>query len=52
LLQNPEKSAEEWVTLGILTPPARELVGDELKALLSGSRALVLRGGKVEILPL
>jgi ribonuclease D len=52
LLQNPEKTAAEWVELGILTPPAKELVGDELKALLSGNRALVLRGGKVEILPL
>ena len=50
LLQNSDKSAEDWVQLGILTNAARELVGDDLKALLSGRVGLILRHGKVEIL--
>jgi ribonuclease D len=52
LLQNSDRTPEQWVEQGILTSAARELVGDDLKALLSGKRGLVLRGGKVEILSL
>lgn len=50
LLQNSDKTEEEWVRLGILSNASRSLVGGDLKALLSGHRGLILRHGKVEIL--
>lgn len=50
LAENYDASVESWVEQGILSQNASRLIGEELKALLSGQRALVLRQGKVEIL--
>lgn len=51
LLQSADRPLEEWIREGILTEPASRLIGLDLKALLEGRRALVLRAGRVEILP-
>lgn len=50
LLRNHDREPEDWVRMGIMTEPACRLVGAEMKALLQGKRALVLKGGRVEIL--
>ncbi len=52
LVHKGGQAKEEWVKQGILTEKACALVGDDLKELLSGKRALVLREGRVEILSL
>lgn len=49
LLQMSDCDDTEWVKAGILSEPSRRLVGAELKALLQGRRALVLKGRRVEI---
>jgi ribonuclease D len=52
LVAHGDRTPEQWVEEGILSPQACSLIGEELKALLSGQRGLVLRNGKVEILKL
>jgi ribonuclease D len=52
LVAHGDRTPEQWVQEGILSPQACNLIGDELKALLAGERGLVLRNGKVEILKL
>ena len=50
LAQNPIVDKERWVKEGLLSQRACELIGEDLSALLSGKRGLVLRNGRVEIM--
>jgi ribonuclease D len=43
---------EEWVRLGLLSPEARRLVGDELQMALQGKRGLAIQDGQLKILNL
>lgn len=52
LLRQAAKGEEQWVRDGILSEAACRLVGAEMRALLQGRRALVLRQGRVEIIEL
>jgi ribonuclease D len=52
LLQHANDDESEWVRQEILSEPSRRLIGAELKALLHGKRALVLRDRKVVIISL
>jgi ribonuclease D len=52
LLHKRKDDVDAWVNAGILTEAARALIGEELKALLAGKRALGLKGDRVEIFEL
>jgi ribonuclease D len=49
LTQQKSEDEETWVREGILTRRACDLIGSDLKALLEGKRALVLKNGKLEV---
>jgi ribonuclease D len=51
-VMHADKPIEAWIADGILSPQAAKLIGEDLKALLSGKRALAVRKGRVEILSL
>jgi len=43
-----DKSVEDWIKEGCLSERAGKMVGEELKALLSGKRGLVAQNGKLK----
>jgi ribonuclease D len=51
LLRAVRKDPRGWVEAGVMSPEAARLIGDDLSALLSGHRALGVRGGKLAIFP-
>lgn len=52
LVIHADKEINHWVEHEIISPHASALIGEDLKALLSGKRALAIRNKQVEILTL
>jgi len=52
ILYHLDKSKEQWVEMGILTAQAAKLIGDDLKALFSGKRALRIENKRLSIVDL
>lgn len=52
ILYHLEKSKEEWIGLEILSPQAAKLIGDDLTALFSGTRALRIKNNKLALIDL
>lgn len=52
ILFHLEKSIEEWVKLGVLTSHAADLIGEDLKALFSGQRALRVDNKQLKVVDL
>jgi ribonuclease D len=48
LILSADKTVAEWVEDGCLSERAGKMIGEELKALLSGKRGLVIHGGKLK----
>ncbi|NDG26981.1 MAG: hypothetical protein EB120_07390, partial [Proteobacteria bacterium] len=47
-----DKTKEEWVQCGILSPQAAKLIGEDLKALFGGERALRIKNKKLGVIDL
>ena len=50
LLRNSEKPKEMWIEKDILSRPAADLVGDELRDFMEGKKALAIVSGKVSLI--
>lgn len=52
ILVHLDKSTDQWVKMGILSGQAAKLIGDDLKALFSGKRALRIENRRLSVVDL
>jgi len=52
ILYHLDKPKEQWVEMGILSAQAAKLIGDDLKALFSGKRALRIENKRLSVVDL